>query len=98
MSEQKITFVEGLRIYEPRENAPDFIVFNFQAFVDDLVKFLQENKDEKGQVRFDLKKSKGGKLYLSLNTYRSQGEPEKQDTGSFVGPPEDEIDIANVPF
>lgn len=63
-------FVNGLRVYKPNENAPDFVKLNFQVFVDDLVQFLQENKDEKGQVRFDMKKSKEGKLYLELNTYK----------------------------
>ena len=65
-------FVRGLRVYKPNENAPEFVKLNFQAFVDDFVQFLQENKDSNGQVRFDMKKSKGGALYLELNTYKKE--------------------------
>lgn len=38
--------------------------------VDEFIKFLQENKNDKGYVNIDVKKSKdGSKMYGELNTY-----------------------------
>ena len=76
MAENKNVFVDGLRVYKPSSNAPDFIKLNFQVFVDDLINFLQKHKDEKGQVKFTLKKSREkGVLYLSLDTYKKKETP-----------------------
>lgn len=87
MSEKETIFVNGLRVSKPHENAPDFIKLNFGAKVDELVAFLQEHKKADGWVNFDLKKSKGGKLYLQLDTYQkapsdSTQSPQSNDTVS----------------
>ena len=67
-------FVAGLRVSKPSEKAPDFIKLNFGAKVDEFVAFLQKYKKQDGWVNFDLKKSKGEKLYLELNTFEKKKE------------------------
>ena len=73
----KNIFVDGLRVSKPSKEAPDFVKLKFGAKVDELVKFLQEHKDDRGWVNFSLLKSKGteekeGVLYLSLDTYKKE--------------------------
>lgn len=66
MSEVK--FLNGLRVYAPRENAPDFvkgqIVINARELVEALGILGQET------VRLDIKQSKAGNYYASINEYK----------------------------
>jgi hypothetical protein len=73
MSEK--VFAEGIFFDKAREGAPEFVKGSVSFRVDDAVKFLQTHKSEKGYVNLDLLKSKGGKLYLALNTWT----PEKKE-------------------
>lgn len=70
-----VKFVDGIRVFLPHEKAPDFVKLNLLFEVEKLVAWLEANKDEEGTVRADLKQSKGGNLYLSLNDYK----PEKKE-------------------
>ena len=70
MSEQETVFAEGAYFDRPHENAPDFIKGNLSFQADRFIEFLQKHKDDKGYVRLDLKTSKEGKLYMSLNQWK----------------------------
>lgn len=69
-------FLQGLRVYRPREGAPEFIKLNM---VFDKVAFLMwleaQDADEKGQIRADLKESREGKLYVEKNTWKATSTP-----------------------
>lgn len=74
MDNEKV-FADGMIFKKKHDNAPDFIKGHISIKVDDFVKQLQEQKDERGWVNLDMKVSKGGKLYFEVNTWK----PEKQD-------------------
>lgn len=85
MSEQNETvFADGFSFRKPHEKAPDFIKGELSVKVDEAIDFLKKHED-KGWVNIDLKKSKGGKLYLALNTFK----PEKK---------RDEVGDDGIPF
>ena len=69
-------FVDGMFFDKPSAGAPDFIKGKISVKVETLVPFLEEHKNDKGYVNIDLKKSAGGKLYLSLNNFKKEGADE----------------------
>lgn len=68
-TEQK--FVDGLRVYAPRDNAPDFVKANMVINVSELQAWLAQRS---GEVRIDIKESRGGKYYASENDYKPEGQ------------------------
>ena len=69
-------FCDGL-IVKRRDNAPEFVVANLSIKVDEFTVFLDEHRAE-GWVNIDIKISKGGKMYASLDQWRpTQGEDAK---------------------
>lgn len=79
-------FVDGLYAYKPHEKAPDFVKLDLVAYVKDICPFFQENEDEEGKVKFQLRKSQGGKYYLALNTWKK--EETQEEPPSEVNPSE----------
>src|SRR3990167_1855142 len=67
---QETIFVDGMRFEVPNEKAPERIKGKISVKVSSLIPFLQAHQSEKGWVNIDLKKSKGGALYLALNNYK----------------------------
>lgn len=92
-------FVDGLRAYAPRENAPDFVKANLVINIAELQGWLAQRS---GEVRIDIKESRGGKYYASENDYKPEGQrqqsqqaPSQQpDPKSTVGALEDD----GIPF
>lgn len=73
-----VVFIDGLHFDKPHENAPDFIKGRISIHAKRLVDWMRENKQymsENGFFNLDLKKSKAGKLYLAVNTFK----PEKKE-------------------
>lgn len=70
MTEQKEPiFLNGLIVKKPHEQAPDFIKCNLSFKVEEFIKSLEEHKKDDGWVNAQIKQSKGGKLYVALDTY-----------------------------
>lgn len=73
--ENKVIFVDGLNVYTPSENAPDWIKANMVINPTKLVKWLEQNdqhlKEGKHglEVRLEIKESAQGKLYAAVDTY-----------------------------
>lgn len=65
-------FIDGLRAYAPRENAPSFVKANLVVNVAELQAWLAGRS---GEVRIDIKESRGGKYYASENDYKPSSEP-----------------------
>jgi hypothetical protein len=65
-----IIFIDGLRFEKPNEGAPEFVKGKISIHAERLTKFIAEHKNGNGYINIDLKKSKEGKLYLQLNTYK----------------------------
>lgn len=55
---------------KPHEKTPEFIKGRISVKVADFVKFAQAHTNSNGYIDIDLKKSKGGKLYLALNEFK----------------------------
>jgi len=87
-------FADGVQFKLPRQGAPEYVKGSLSFRVADAVKFLESNQNNAGWVNCDIKESKGGKLYVELNTYvpekptTLQGKTEEQ-------PPEED---SGVPF
>jgi len=76
---QEKIFCDGMIFKRPREGAPDFVKGAISVKVDEFKRFLDLHNSE-GWVNLDLKVSKGGKLYLELNTWKKQStEPSIDD-------------------
>lgn len=62
-----IEFVNGLRVYAPREGAPDYIIANLVIEREELAAWLRTHPEK---VRIDIKRSKTGKLYAAVNNWQ----------------------------
>lgn len=75
-------FPEGIRIFKPRQGAPDFVKGYVVITPNTLIAWLKKNPDflkeyngEK-QLNLDLLEGKQG-LYVAVNTYQKQGAKEE---------------------
>lgn len=90
-----IEFVDGLRIYAPRDNAPDYIVANGEIEVGVMESWC---KQRGGKVRIVIKRAKSGKYYASVDNWKPTAQrealrPEAAPTGEFQ-----DDDLGDVPF
>jgi hypothetical protein len=61
-------FADGFG-FSRNDNWPDFVVGKLSVSLPRALDFLQENANEDGWVKLDIKQSKEGKFYVSLNEY-----------------------------
>lgn len=99
-------FIQGVRIYQPHQNAPSFVKGNGVFEVSEIVPFLQGNHIN-GKVRFQIKQSRNGGLYMELDTYVPKKEQDIQEIkenitetlkGNELDYPEEEIFPEEIPF
>jgi len=90
MNEEKksVVFAEGIYFDKPGEKTPDFIKGKISIDLERFYKWAKENINAKGYIRLDLKKSKEGKLYLSLNNWEPM-QPKPDFTQGEVAVPDD---------
>ena len=70
MADQK--FLNGIRVYSPLETAPDFVKGAIVINSAELISSINElGQDE---IRLDIKESREGKLYASINEYKPRGQ------------------------
>jgi len=75
-------FPEGIRVFSPRNGAPDFVKGSIVITPNDLIEWLKANKNlltdykDKKQLSLDLLSNKDGKLFLSVNTYKPSDKKE----------------------
>ncbi len=70
-------FAKGIYFNKPHPNAPDFVKGKIDIKANEAIDFIKQNTNDSGYVNLDLKESKGGKLYLEVNTFtpKSTDEP-----------------------
>ena len=74
MQEKK--YANGFRSFEPKQGQPDFVLGAIAVVPEDLLKWCNENPElcgeyqGKKQVWFQTLRSKDGKVYTALNTYK----------------------------
>ena len=66
MSDNKVKFVNGLRAYKPSDKAPTFIKANLTINRNELMMWLNDQGEE---IKIDMKESKAGGLYFSVNDF-----------------------------
>jgi len=71
MEKQEKIFVDGMMFKKPRDGAPDFVKGTISVKAVEFTEFLKKYETN-GWVNLDLKKSKEGKLYLELNTWKPE--------------------------
>ena len=74
MSEKQPTiFIEGIRFFKPRENAPSWIKGNVTINMQEFAEFIKKQDFKDPVMKIDLCKSeKKGTYYFTLNTYKPQ--------------------------
>lgn len=74
-------FVNGIRVFKPRDNAPDFVIADLVIKRDDLIEFLKtQNYDFKAVIK---KGNKG--YYMEVNTYGTQSAQSAPATQQPIG-------------
>lgn len=91
---QENIFIDGLIVKEPNEKAPDFVKGKISIKREDLIAYLQSEKDE--WINADIMVSKGGKWYVKKNNFKKE-EPKKQET-TFDDYPTEEAKPDDIPF
>ena len=95
-SNKETIYTEGIRIFAPREGAPDFVKGNVVVTPNELIAFLKTQEEHaseyKGtkQFRMALLEGRNG-LYLTLDTYKA---PAKQEEAQA----ENSQDDGDLPF
>ena len=95
-------FIPGLFFKDKHENAPDFVICKGSIKVADLAGFLAKQEGE--WVNFDLKRSRDGKPYASVDDWKpNQGggeraaRPQRQESAPRQAPADD-FDDSTIPF
>ena len=71
MSEK--TFAEGIYFNDKHEKAPDFVIGSISIQYDKFIDWIaKQESNEKGYIKLDIVRSKAGKPYITLNTYKAQ--------------------------
>ena len=73
------TLPKGFFLKPPHAGVPDWIKGQIGIKVSDAIDYLKEHENERGYVNLDLKESKGGKLYLDLNTFQPASQTAHQE-------------------
>ena len=94
--ENKVIFVDGLNVFTPSTNAPEWVKADMVINPTNLIKWLQENdqylkEGKRGlELRLQIKQSAQGKLYAAVDTY----EPKlKEEVTSKQTPVAEESDL-----
>lgn len=85
--DKKTMFVDGMSWFTPREGAPDFVKGKISIEPNKLIAFLKANKEflsDKGYFGVNVKKSKAGKIYLALDTYKKLERPDSFPTQADI--------------
>jgi len=75
VQEREMIFPEGVAVFSPNDNAPDFVKAKIVISLDQLNNFVdntnvtKRHKKYGEQLTLNLKESKGGKLYLDVDMY-----------------------------
>jgi len=92
----EIEFPSGLMVKAPRPGAPDFVKASISIKVQDLMTWLDGKQEE--WINLDVKESKGGKWYCSVNTYKPKDAPAKPASSDPRAASGGGADMEDIPF
>ena len=78
MEQTEKVFASGF-LFKRNENAPEWVIGSQSIKVDEAIAFLQENQNN-GWVNLQVKKSKGGKFYMELDTWEAKPKADSQES------------------
>jgi len=94
MSETELA--RGFYFDEPKENAPNWVVGKVSINKEQFLGWLEkQTANDKGYVRLDVKRSKEGKIYASLDTWKPSGERRQEPVPAVDM---DDLDDSGIPF
>ncbi len=99
MADNKL--LNGVMLFKPKDTAPDFVLASGVITPDDLMAFVIDNPDMmteyngKKQLRIQVLRSKEGKPYIAVDTWKPNAEGAAPQTG--MGAPE-LPDDSKLPF
>ena len=73
------TLLKGIRLFQPKPNQPEFVLASGIITLNELVTFAKENPqllseyNGEKQLRIQLLKSKDGKPYMVVDTWKPEG-------------------------
>jgi hypothetical protein len=88
-----IKFIDGLIVKAPHERAPDFVKAKLSIKREELIAWLEDQDGE--WINADVKESRGGKWYVSVDEWKPEREKEPERKGPPVEPP---ADFDDLPF
>ena len=89
MPKEKV-FVDGLIIKDPRQGQKEWILANLYMKRDELIGWLQKQPED--FIALHMKRSRGGKLYLEVDTWMPDSNYKKGTPTEAVGKePEDAL-------
>lgn len=93
MNDEKI-FVDGMGFKDPSDKAPDFVLGSLWIRPDDLIEWIGNNRDG-DYINIKLLRSKNGKPYLELDTWKpnTEARPDATPKAAPVSDAEFEDDI-----
>lgn len=65
--DNQVVFPDGIRVYQPNQNAPSFVKGRLVINKTVLTAWLQTQPED---VTLDIKEGKKGTLYLAVNTFK----------------------------
>lgn len=75
MTTEETIFPKGFSVFEKHQNAPDFVICELSIEPKAFMQFISEQREhinDKGYFRLTVKKSREGKLYAQVNTYKPE--------------------------
>ena len=75
---------DGIRCFPKHDNAPDFVIASMVITPNDLITWLKANEsllteyNGKKQIRLQVLKSKDGKPYCAVDTYKAEPKASNQ--------------------
>lgn len=89
-----IEFINGLMAKQPNENAPSFVKASISIKREDLIAWLSARNDE--WINADIKESRGGKWYVSVNDRKARTASINQQHRSATE--NNDLDSSEIPF
>lgn len=80
--EQVDKFTKGI-FFNEKPNAPEFVLMGLAIpNVKEFSEWMLSKADENGTLKFDVKRSKGGKIYGYIDTWRPDGQKQTKSESS----------------
>jgi hypothetical protein len=96
MADNTNKYPEGMFVDNPPTNAPSYLKAKVSVNVEKFLLWARQNVNAKGYINIDVKESKDGKLYLSVNTWQKPATETEGPVEAIDLP--DDIKPEDLPF